>query len=252
MNILEAVFTGLSAQEAVTLGGLALIDSTSTGTLVLPLVLLLFTSGGGRGGARAVALRVTLYLAVIALFYWLLGVALLAGVTVAFQPVADFLATRVGAAALVALGAGLTALSWWVDPKEIRKRGGDPDASTRRWIARAERAVRRWPALAALAVVAGLIEVASMLPYLAAIGGLAQSELPRGASALVLVAYCLVMVLPAMVLVMARMVLGERIDRPVAALRNWAVRTAPTTLAWVLGIVGVVIIVRTVPTLLGG
>ncbi|KAA9393769.1 hypothetical protein FCK90_10100 [Kocuria coralli] len=252
MELLHSLAEGLSSQDAITLVLLALIDSTSMGTLVLPLVLLLFTSSGGRAGARSVAVRVAGYLVAIGFFYWLLGLVLLSGVDLALQPLGAFFGSRPGAVLLLAAGIGLTVLSWWMDPKEVRKRGGDPDAATERWITRAERAVRSWRGLVALAVAAGVAEVATMLPYLAAIGGLAQSGLPYRASGLALAVYCVVMILPALLLAVARFALGGGIDRPVARIRDWAVCTTPTTLAWVIGIVGVVIIVRVAPTVLGG
>lgn len=252
MELFSELMTGLSGGDGATLMLLALVDSTSMGTLVLPLVLLLFLPVGGRLAARAIALRVALYLAVIALFYWLLGLLLLSGVRLALEPLGEILSSRAGAVVVIAVGIGLIILSWWIDPKEIRKRGGDPDASIRRWVERAQRAARTKTGWVALALAAGMVEVATMLPYLAAIGGLGRSDLSFWASAVALIAYCVIMILPALVLAAVRFLLGHRVDAPVARLRDWAVRTAPTTVAWVVGIVGVVILVRVVPTLMVG
>lgn len=55
-----------------------------------------------------------------------------------------------------------------------------------------------------VALVAGLVEVASMLPYLAAIGFLSQSSLSLPGRAGLLVGYCLVMVTPALLLMPPR------------------------------------------------
>src|SRR5699024_4682640 len=54
---------------------LALVDSTSMGTLVILVILLVV----GQGGALRVAGLTLVYLAVIGAFYLLLGIALLAG-----------------------------------------------------------------------------------------------------------------------------------------------------------------------------
>ena len=56
---------------AAALAGLAVIDSTSIGTLVVPLWMLVHPQLRAR--------MVVLYLAVIGLFYWILGVGLLGG-----------------------------------------------------------------------------------------------------------------------------------------------------------------------------
>ena len=64
------------------------------------------------------------------------------------------------------------------------------------------------------------------------------------ASGLVLGLYCLVMVLPALLLCLARMALGERASRPLSSVRELAVRTAPDAVAWGLGIVGVILLLR--------
>ena len=59
----------MTSQLAIALGGLALVDATSVGTLVLPL--LMMAQPQVRAG------RVLLYLATIAIFYFALGLALL-------------------------------------------------------------------------------------------------------------------------------------------------------------------------------
>lgn len=71
--------TQISGHDQIMFAVLALLDATSAGTLAIPAVLLLL-SGRSRGlGARATALRVLGYLGIIAVFYWALGLALLAG-----------------------------------------------------------------------------------------------------------------------------------------------------------------------------
>ena len=83
-----------------------------------------------------------------------------------------------------------------------------------------------------------------MIPYLAAISGIGRYNLGLAASGLVLGLYCLVMVLPALLLCLARMALGERASRPLSSVRELAVRTAPDAVAWGLGIVGVILLLR--------
>lgn len=122
---------------------LALIDSTSVGTLVIPVILLVT----GKDGAARVASRTVLYLVVIGLFYLGLGIGLLTGLVPLIERVGPLLATGPGLVVIAALGAFLLWWSFYIDPAAIRKRGGDPEASARRWTERARRAAGRPSAL---------------------------------------------------------------------------------------------------------
>lgn len=223
---------------------LALLDATSVGTLAIPAVLLLLTGRGSGIGARATALRVLVYLAGIGVFYWVLGMALVSGLQAALEPIGALLAQPVGAVLMLVVGAGLATASWWWDPGQIRKRGGDPQAAMSRWIERSDRAVSSWRGVIVLALAAGLVEAATMVPYLAAIAGLGRYELATATSAAVLGLYCLVMILPAALLAAGRLALGQRLAGPLGRARDLAVRSAPEAVAWGLGIVGVLLIVR--------
>lgn len=223
---------------------LALIDSTSVGTLVIPVMLLVL----GQGGARRAASRVVLYLAVIGGFYLALGLVLLAGLLPLMQSAQGLLEKPAAAVALAAIGAGLLAWSFRLDPKAIRKRGGDPEASARRWSERVREAAGKPRALVGLALLAGVIEAASMLPYLAAMGIIGQMGIGFGPGALVLVGYCAVMILPGLVLAGLRALAGARADRLLQRLHDWAIRSAAETLSWVVGILGVLLLVRNLGT----
>lgn len=230
-----------SAAGPIGLVVLALVDSTSMGTLVIPLILLVV----GEGGARRVSARTLAYLVIIGAFYLLLGVALLAGLLPLMEHLGHLLASP---QAMLVLALAGVALIWWsfrIDPAAIRKRGGDPEASARRWTARARAASGRPFSLLALALGAGLIEAASMIPYLAALGIIADMGigLPRGA--LVLVGYCAVMILPGVVLCGARALLGTRGDGLLERLHDRAVRYASGAFSWTVGIIGVLLVLHT-------
>ncbi|PWH07446.1 hypothetical protein DEO23_02080 [Brachybacterium endophyticum] len=219
---------------------LALIDSTSVGTLVIPVMLLVV----GEGGARRVAGRTVLYLLVIGMFYLVLGVALLAGLLPLMTAAQGLFRTPVAGVALAAVGAGLLAWSFRLDPKSIRARGGDPEASARRWSERVRGAAGRPRALVGLALLAGLIEAASMIPYLAAMGIISQMGVGFARGSLVLVGYCLVMILPGLVFAGLRLLAGRRADRLLDRLHEWAIRSAAETLSWVVGGVGVILLLH--------
>jgi cytochrome c biogenesis protein CcdA len=228
---------------------LALVDSTSVGTLVVPLLLLVVSGGAGVTAGRTAA-ATFYYLAVIGAFYWAVGVALTAGALPLLERFGDTLTSPGAMTVLAVLGVLLVVWSFRIDPKAVRKRGGDPEAGARRWSERVRVASTSYRALTGLALVAGLAEVATMIPYLAAIGIIVDSGAGLARSAVILVAYCVVMIVPAAVLAVARMAGGNRLDRVLARVHDWSVRGAAGAFSWAVGIVGVVIVLNTAPTAL--
>jgi hypothetical protein len=221
---------------------LALVDSTSMGTLVIPVILLV----AGEGGALRVAGRTLLYLLVIGGFYLLLGVALLAGLLPLLASFGHLLASPQVMLVLAVLGVLLVVYSFRIDPKAIAERGGDPEASARKWTQRARRASGRPALLITLALAAGLIEAASMIPYLAAMGILAEMGVGLVRGVLILVGYCAVMILPGVVLCGVRAALGGRADAFLDRAHRWAVKNATSAFSWAVGIIGAIIALNTI------
>jgi len=226
------------------LGGLAvlaLIDSTSFGTLVIPLWLLA-SPGRVRVG------RVLVFLATVALFYWSVGLVLLWGAGWAFDPVVALVDSPAGAIALVAAGAALIVWSFRLEKaaKQRKRDGVVVSGRISRWRARAVGAEGGGGllSLVGLALAAALVEVGSMLPYLAAIGTITALDLATPARVAVLAGYCLVMVAPALVLLVARVAAAGRIEPALGRLEGWLTRNAGETLSWIVGIIGVLLVVN--------
>lgn len=237
--------TAIYAQLAV----LALIDSTSIGTLLIPLWLML------RSDARRIMPRILLYLGVLAVFYFLVGVAVLSG--------AGWVEDGLGGQSLTQLpviqwlmvlgGGGMLAYSLQPDPaKKAQKKaamaraggadgGGSPELETKvelKWQARLSKALRSPGGVIGLALIAGLLELPTMLPYLVAIGVLSDSTLALPGEMFVLAIYCLVMLLPALLLLLLRTALGTRLDPLIQRVSKKLGKFAGETLLWVVGIVG--------------
>jgi hypothetical protein len=87
----------MSVTLAGALGALALVDSTSIGTLVLPIWLML-QPGRLRAG------RIALFLLVVGAFYWLMGLALLAGAVTFGESLSDFVRSDSGVHLRLAAG----------------------------------------------------------------------------------------------------------------------------------------------------
>ena len=100
-----------------------------------------------------------------------------------------------------------------------------------------------------IAVTAGVLEVATMLPYLAAIGLLTASAPALGLGPVqstgLLAGYCVVMVLPAVVLLLGRKVLRTTVTPVLERIDGWFAKHGQSTVAWIVGIVGVVLMLNT-------
>ncbi|MFI7574402.1 GAP family protein [Micromonospora sp. NPDC049497] len=216
----------MSAGLLLSLAGLALVDSTSIGTLFIPVWLLL---APGPVSVR----RILTYLGTITAFYFVVGLLLFAGGSRLADALGGALDNRPVLWAQLVLGVALFLLSFRYGGKRKTRTGG-----VLRWRDRATAgdASARW--LVGLALFAALAEVATMLPYLGAVGLLATSGVGAAGVVGLLAGYCLVMVLPAVLLLAARVARPGRIEPLLARLNDWITRTSGSTLGWVLAIAG--------------
>lgn len=229
---------------------LALVDSTSFGTLAVP-VWLMMAPGRLRLG------RILLYLGTIAAFYCAVGVGLLLGASWLLERFQVVVASPAAAMAGTVLGVGLVVFSFSLDSPAAKQRARDRAATgggrIGRWRARAtgQDPGGGVASLMGLALAAGLIEVATMLPYLAAIGLITAQGPGWPLSAGLVAGYCLVMIVPALALLTARLAAGRALESALSRLDAWFSRHSASTLAWVVGIVGVVLVVNSAPQAFG-
>ena len=251
MDLISGDLTGAALIGALAV--LALIDSTSFGTLLIP-VWLLMAPGRVRVG------RMLVYLGSIAGFYAAVGLVILLGAGALSETLAGLSSSRPFLFVQLAVGIGLFAWSFKIEPVKKKQAAASAAETTSASAgapvtAAAAEPVRpgrlsRWRervlssesgsggALALLAVGAGLVEVASVLPYLAALGLIGTQGLGWPTSGLWVLGYCLVMIAPALVLLAARLFAARLVARPLARLDGWLTKNAASTTAWVVGIVG--------------
>jgi hypothetical protein len=212
--------------------GLALVDSTSVGTLLIPLWMLLEPKLRVR--------QFVVYLGTVAGFYFVVGLVLMVGAG-SLGRLLD--GNRVVSWVQLVLGVALFLLSFWFEPKRVRRRRarrGGVDTATR-WRSRLSTAEASPRAMMGLGVGAAGIEVLSMVPYLAAIGLLTAADVGAPVRVSLLTAYVVVMVLPALVLLGVRTALGSRIERPLELVSAWMSRHLDGALSWVLAIIGILL-----------
>ncbi|WP_285107137.1 GAP family protein [Promicromonospora sp. MEB111] len=258
MDLISGELTGAALIGALAV--LALIDSTSFGTLLIP-VWLLMAPGRVRLG------RMVVYLGSIAGFYALVGLAILLGAGALGDTLSSLSGARPFLVAQLLVGIGLFAWSFKLEPSKESKTAEAVTADAAPGTSAPGRAapdgtpatdapmprpgkLNRWreralgsesgsrTALAGLAVGAGLVEVATMLPYLAALGLIGTQGPDWPVSGLWILGYCVVMIAPALVLTAARLFAARLVERPLRRLDGWLTRNAASTTAWVVGIVG--------------
>jgi hypothetical protein len=205
------------------LAALAVIDSTSFGTLVIPIYLLLASE-------RSRVARLLIYLGTIAAFYFLVGVALMLGLSAAMENFGDALRSRPAYWVQLVLGVGLFALSYKFDPKR-RAELGKPEH-------RFEPRVGGPRVMVLLALTAGVVEVATMVPYLAAVGIMTTSGLPTGQWLPLLAGYVLIMIVPPLALMGLRAVAASWLEPKLERLWAWLTKNSASMVSWSLAIVG--------------
>jgi len=232
---------------AASLAALALIDSTSFGTLLIPVWLLL-------APGRVKAGRMLVYLGTIAVFYFAVGMAIVLGATTFLPEIGSLLETTGALWVQLVLGAGLLALSFRFDSKKKKQEGGgrvarwreralgtdEPDAAEPETGGGTATRTKRGSALSlvGLAAAAATLEVATMLPYLAAIGMVTAAGLTAAGTTATMAAYCLVMIVPALFLLGTRLIARNAIEPVLVRINDWMTKHAASTTGWVIGIAG--------------
>lgn len=217
----------MTPELVLTLGGLALVDSLSIGTLLIPLFFLV-APGRIRAG------RMLAYLATISLFYFVVGLAVTAGAATVFGEFSETLESPAAYVVQLVLGVGLLVMSLFIGRK--RDEPAQPGRLSR-W---RERALGDGPPVGVvlLALAAGVLEIATMFPYLGAIGLITAAALPVATNAGLLALYCLAIITPALVLLVVRVLARRAVEPALQRFSNWLQRTSGETTAWIVGIVG--------------
>lgn len=205
---------------------LALVDSTSFGTLLIP-VWLMLAPGRLRAG------RVLLFLLAVSASYLLLGLALYAGLGAVAEPLGRLLTTRPVLGLQLLVGVGLVVWSFPLEKRQSRRPG-----RLLQWRSRVVGEGSSVRSLLGVAVLAVGLEVATMLPYLAAIGIITSLNLAWLEGLAVLALYCLVMVAPALLMLGGRVLTASLVEPLLRRIDAWMRKNAQSTLAWTIGVVG--------------
>jgi hypothetical protein len=245
----------MTLELAVQLGVLALIDSTSMGTLVIPVGLMLHST-------RIAPRRLLLYLGTVAGFYLALGLVLVAGASRFSARFVESFDGTLGYVVGLTIGSVLLVLGVTLEPwtKEGKKRRADRRAARRaaRGPSRLERLRLRVfedstgrRSLVTLAVVAAVIETTSMLPYLGAMALITTADPSPLMIVGTLALYCLLMIAPALTLLVLRVRFHDRLRPLLDRVGAWVQRNSREATATILFLVGFFLTASSVGALVG-
>lgn len=214
------------------LAGLALLDSLSIGTLVIPVAMLLAPGFQAR--------RLLVYLGTLAGFYLCAGIVFLLGADAAASALSTVADATVLLWVQLVAGALMFGAAFFVGPGAITL-GRRPQRASAPAPARWERrlgAVTSTPGMVGVALSAGLVEIATMAPYLGAIGMLTATPAALPVKGAALAAYVVLMCVPALVLLGLRSSAGPRAEPALERLGSWLSRQAAEAFPWLLGLLG--------------
>lgn len=228
IRLLEKAMT-----DFLPLAGLALVDSLSAGTLVIPIALI-FMWRRVRVGLLGT------YLATIATAYFGLGVALLLGFDAAVSRLSGVSETDWFRWVTLVLGAGLFIFGVFSpNPKKhtaTQSAGAEvPEGRASRLAKSASLSVT---GMVGLALGAAVVEAATMLPYLGAMGIIQSMSFGFSGKVALIAGYCIIMILPAILVAVIAGAAGPAIfPRLERAMRRLEYE-AKVTLLWIAAIVG--------------
>lgn len=209
----------------IPVAGLALLDTLSPTTLGVSLFVLL-------SGARNIGRPLFAYLGTVALFYFVLGCALMLGLGAALSHLSHLSHLAESPATgwvMVVLGGALFAYSWVMPTKKRAPR---------------RPATLRTTTMIGLGLATGLLEAGTALPYLGAIGIMGTAGLAATTWVPMLAAYNTMMVLPPALLYVGHRLFGERLRPRLDRWREKIDSGSREAMAWIIGIVGVLLVLN--------
>lgn len=203
--------------------GLALLDTLSPALIGVTLYLLL-------ARPRRLGLLLSSYLGTVAASYFAMGCLLMFGLAAVLPAVDESVWQWVQRA----VGVILFAASWFVPARDPASRPRRPVAFT-------------VPAVVVFGLGTWLFEVATAVPYFAAVGIMTSNRLAPGQWLPLLAGYVVIMVLPGIVLYAIWRLVGARVRGRFDRWRDRVDRGSGETLSWMMGIAGVLLVLNTLP-----
>lgn len=217
----------MTIELLLSVGALSLLDTLSPATLGVTIYLLITVKEG-------LIPLIFSYLITVAGFYFAVGVSLMLGIDAAFEAVSGIFQNRTINWLMTIIGAGLFIGSFKIPEKRTTEPYRPKSKSIHSMIG--------------LGFTTSLIEVATALPYFAAIGLMTAAHLPANQWIPVLAAYNFVMIVPPLVLLVLHLLFGRWMQKPLERIRDKIASTG-SALSWVMCIAGLILVLNSIDNL---
>lgn len=218
----------MTTELLLSVGAMSLLDTLSPATIGVTVYLLL-------AARDRLIPRLLVYLMTVAGFYFFVGASLMLGLDAIFESASGILQNRTISWIMAITGGALFIASFYV-PTNKKSEPPRPKAKS-------------IGAMIALGFTTSLIEVATALPYFAAIGLMTTAELTVVQWVPILVAYNFIMVLPPLLLFGLHIVFGRLMQRPLEKLRVKIANSSGSALSWIMCIAGVILLLNSIDNL---
>ncbi|MCS1391281.1 GAP family protein [Lysinibacillus boronitolerans] len=213
----------MNIEIMLVIGALALLDMFSPSIIGVSVYVLLM--------AKKQQIRLLLtYLMTVALFYFSTGIFLMLGLGVIFNPISNLLDSYSARLIMTIVGAALFIGSWLV-PK--RKTNGAPKPKS-----------LHVSSMVALGFTTSILEVATALPYFAAIGILTSNQIEFYEWLPILAGYNLIMIAPGIILLCFHLLFRRFMNKPLRKIQTLFDQRTSSTLSWVMFFVGLILLIN--------
>ncbi|UPW83439.1 GAP family protein [Lysinibacillus sp. Ag94] len=213
----------MSIETLSVIGVLAILDTLSPAIIGVTVYVLLV--------AKKQQSRLLLtYLTTVVLFYFSTGIFLMLGLDVIFDPIANALNNQSARLVMIIVGAILFVGSWLV-PKKKTSGSPKPKAFS-------------IGAMIALGFTTSLVEVATALPYFAAIGILTSNHLAFYEWLPIIAGYNLIMITPAILLLCLHILFKRFMNKPLRKIQALFDKSTSSALSWAMFFVGLILLMN--------
>lgn len=213
----------MSIETLSVIGVLAILDTLSPAIIGVTVYVLLV--------AKKQPSRLLLtYLTTVVLFYFSTGIFLMLGLDVIFDPIANALNNHSARLVMIIVGAILFVGSWLVPKK---KTSGSPKPKS-----------FSIGAMIALGFTTSLLEVATALPYFAAIGILTSNHLAFYEWLPIIAGYNLIMITPAILLLCLHILFKRFMNKPLRKIQALFDKSTSSALSWAMFFVGLILLMN--------
>lgn len=213
----------MNIEMLLLIGTLALLDMFSPSIIGVSVYILLVAK------KKQTRLLLT-YLMTVGLFYFSTGIFLMLGLGVIFSPISNLLDSY-SARLIMTIVGGVLFIGSWLVPK--RTASGSPKPKS-----------FHVSSMVALGFTTSILEVATALPYFAAIGILTSNQIVFYEWLPLLAGYNLVMIAPGIILLCLHLLFRRFMNKPLRKIQTLFDQRTSSTLSWIMFFVGLILLIN--------